>query len=198
MGSEESEHVFPGAADSCRPKVLILVGLFEGVAKNTGDLKQTVSAVGSLALSTLASRDVVTIASPVLVTGGTLVSTKTVMTVLSPDADDGPFLVGVAAGALSAAQIEAAIENDGPFGPTHMDQMQNASRFRHIRTLGVLQAGLAQAGETMLLWIDQQIKLGFTEADAGWVWWIYNLGATLVAGSTWEITERDFVIFDKD
>ncbi len=168
------------------------------MAKSTGELKQSVTGVGSLALATLASRDLVIVAGPAMVTGGTLISTKTVMTVLQPDAVDGPFLIGVAVGGLTAAQIESALELDGPSGPAHTDVIQNASRLRHIRTLGVLRQLLEQSGETMTLWIDQQIKLGFTEADAGWNWWIYNLGATLVAGSTWEITERDFVIFDRD
>ncbi len=161
----------------------------------------TLSGFVSVALSTLASRDLLLsgfVAAQVV--GGTLISTKTVMTVLSPDQFDGPFLVGVATGALTAAEIEAAIENLGPSGPAHSTQTELSSRFRHIRTLGVIDFRNQDAavGSAGVLWIDEQIKMGWAEQDGGYQWWIYNLGPTLVAGSTWEVTERSFVIYDKD
>ncbi len=160
--------------------------------------KQTVSGFGTLALGALASRDLVVIAGPTQVVGGTLVSTKTVHAILSPDQFDGPFLIGVATGNITAAELEQAIENGGPSGPAHATGTEVASRFRHIRTLGVLDARDGAGVQPFTLWLDMAIKLGWAEQDGGWNWWIYNLGPDLVSGSTWEVTERNFVIYDKD
>ncbi len=156
------------------------------------------SGFATAALGALASRDLNVLAGPTQQTGGTLISTKTVHTILGPDQFDGPFLLGVATGNLTAAEIEAAIENQGPSGPAHAAQTEIATRFRHIRTLGVIDLKDGAGPQAGTLWIDEQIKLGWAEADGGWNWWIYNLGPALVAGATWEVTERDFVIYDKD
>ncbi len=163
------------------------------------DEKMTLSGFVSTALGALSARDLILsgfVAAQVV--GGTLISTKTVHTILSPDQFDGPFLIGVATGALTAAEIEAAMENLGPSGPAHSTQTELSSRFRHIRTLGVIQFDDAAAGSAGVLWIDEQIKMGWAEQDGGYQWWLYNLGPALVAGSTWEVTERSFVIYDKD
>ncbi len=168
------------------------------MSKTSTESKQTVSGFVSAALGTLASRDVNVIAGPVMVTGGTLIATKTAFVVLSPDAFDGPFLVGIAAGVLSAAQIEAAIENQGPISPAHSTNTEVASRWRHIRVLGVIEFDNAAAGSAGVLWVDEAIKLAWATNDAGYQWFIYNLGPALSAGSTFEVTHKDFVIFDRD
>ncbi len=168
------------------------------MSKITANEKQTVSGFASLALSTLASRTALVLAGPGQNGGGTFISTKTAMVILSADQFDGPFLVGVATGNLSAAQIEAAIENNGPAGMGHSDLTEIATRFRHIRTMGIIDLKDGAGIQPGTKWIDEAVKLGWTEGDGGWNWWIYNLGPTLVAGATWEVTERDFVIYDKD
>ncbi len=185
-------------ADPSAEKFLSPAGYFHYVSKTSTESKQTVSGFISAALSTLASRDLLSVAGPVMTTGGTLIATKTAFIVLSPDAFDGPFLVGIASGSLSAAQIEAAIENQGPISPAHSVNTEVASRWRHIRVLGVIGFNDDAAGSAGILWVDEAIKLAWAEEDAGYQYWIYNLGPTLTAGSTFEITHKDFVIFDRD
>ncbi len=161
--------------------------------------KMTVAGFGTIALSTLGTRVVLSMGDiSVQVVGGTLISMKAAITVLGADSFDGPFLVGLATRNLTAAQIEAAMESNGPSGPTHSTQTELSSRFRHIRTLGILKPDPAETLGPYTLWIDEVIKLGWAEQDGGWLWWIYNLGPNLVTGATWEVTERAFVVYDRD
>lgn len=121
--------------------------------------------------------------------------------ILNPDQFDGPFLWGLATGALTAAEIEAALENTGPSGPAHSAQTELGSRFRHIRVLGLINPNpLATANPNAATEFirNMRIKMGWAEQDGGWRYWIYNLGPVLVAGSTFEITDIAFVVYDRD
>jgi len=172
------------------------------MSKVGSESKQTVSGFSSVALSTLASRDLALAnATHTMVAGGTLVSLTAAVVILNPDQFDGPFLWGVSTGALSAAEIEAAIENTGPSGPAHSAQTELGSRFRHIRVLGLINPdplSTSNPSAATAFIRNMRIKLGWAEQDGGWRYWVYNLGSDLVTGSTLEITDIAFVIFDRD
>ncbi len=131
------------------------------------------------------------------VVSGTLISTKVVYTVRNPDADDGPFLCGVAVNGMSVAEVEAWIGNNGPVGPEHSTLTEIASRGRHIRVFGLLESEGSNATQTYAQMFAEHVKLGWTKADAGWIYWIHNLGAQLTTGSTWDVQEFSFVKYDK-
>ena len=169
------------------------------MTKSGGNTKQTVSGFGSIALGALASRDcLLQTAFDVQSDSGTLIQLTAACTILGADQYDGPFMWGLATGALTASDIEESIENQGPASPAHSSTFSaREARWRHIRILGFIfpndSAGVYNVGEAVM---DKVVKLGWAEADTGWRYWIYNLGAALVAGGTWEVTEKAFVIYD--
>ncbi len=170
------------------------------MSKPTTESLMTVSGFNAQALGTLSERDVVVNDAQIAtqLTGGTYISSKTIWMIKAPDAGDGPFLCGVAAGALSATQIEEFLEMDGPTGPVHSGVTEISTRGRHIRILGILKPQAASSTLTYIAMFDQLVKMGWGEQDGGWNYWLYNLGATLTTGSTWEVHEVTFVKYDKD
>ncbi len=167
------------------------------MSKTQSESKMTVSGFQSAALGAMASRAVTIRNSPTLTAGGTLIKTQASFVILTPDIDDGPFLCGVATKGLANTEIEAALENQGPLSPEHNSQSEVSTRFRHIRIFGII-APNEDSTRTLWRYFEEVTKLGFSEADAGYQFWIYNLGAALSSGSTLEVTHADFVIFDRD
>ncbi len=152
----------------------------------------------SVALGTLV-RDGVLKTAPLLslTDGGTLIKSRTHHFIRDTDPSDGPFLLGVAGGDLSTNEITGYYTLDGPQGMAHKDANETVTRGRHIRTLGYLNpdrnhvAGLTIDGN-----FDVLTKMGFHEDEGGYDYFIMNLGNDLSAGSTWEVTHEDFVIWD--
>ncbi len=151
-----------------------------------------------LALSTLAGNTVLSADSPIMTRGGTLVSTTIAAAFRSADTKDGPLLWGVADKALSNAQVEGFLENQGPVSPSEPATSEIASRGNRIQPLGILQVHPAGVGEVPASFLrNEPIRLAFTEEGAGWRWWVYNMGATFVAGSDVQIVAKSFVKFRK-
>ncbi len=149
------------------------------MAKHNSERKVTMGGFISTPLSTLGTRKVLTAKISTLIDSGTLISARGVTTLLTPDDDDGPFIFGCQTGGLSATDIEAAFEAQGPTSRQHDADKEVASRWRHIRVLGVLMVNHgANATHSYVLAFDKVVKMGFTEADAGWEYFVYNLGAT--------------------
>ncbi len=167
------------------------------MSKVSGEMEASVSGYQEVALGTLAQRGAAILAAATMVSGGTNIVEKSMHVITSVDQGDGPYLIGICTGALSAAQIEAAFENDGPSGPAHSTQTELSSRFRHIRILGELSPDPADPAATYHKYFEKTVKMGWDEQDAGWNYWIYNLGPVLVTGSTWGVTTMgSFVKFD--
>jgi len=168
------------------------------MSKITKSMKATVSGRQTEALGALVQATVAIEPGPSQVVGGTLIAEKVVFRVSGTDAGDGPFLCGVATGALTALEIAAAINNDGPSGPAHSTQTELSSRFRHIRVYGVMESKENAVAEPLLAYFDAVTKMGWAEQDAGWNYWVYLLGADLTSGSTLEVVNTSFVVYDKD
>lgn len=135
----------------------------------------------------------------VQVVGGTLIKSNVIAGVRAQDLDDGPFLFGVATRGLSVTEIAAYFANNGPSGPTHSGQTELASRGRHIRIIGAIGARAKDAvDQSNWEHFEKVIKMGWAEQDGGYAYWIMNIGADLLTGSTFFGQMADFVVWDKD
>lgn len=170
------------------------------VSKVASESLMTITGFNSQALGALATRDLVLNDAQIAtqLVGGTYISSKTIWMIKDPDAADGPYLCGVATGALTATQIEDYLEMDGPTGPTHSGVTEISERGRHIRILGILNAPAFQNNGVFISMFDQVVKMGWAEQDGGWNYWLYNLGDSILTGSTWEVHEVTFVKYDRD
>lgn len=159
----------------------------------------TVSHIDTVALGTLARQIVLFIPGTSQAVSGTLIKASGVLLLRSPDTDDGPFLFGVSTGNLTIGDIKAAIENDGPSGPTHSGQTERSTLWRHIRIIGVLSnKGNANLPEQYILEYEKVVKLGWSQQDGGYKFWVYNLGLDQVSGADIDQTAQEFVIYDRD
>ncbi len=144
----------------------------------------TVSDTATQGLTTLAADTAVLTVGPVMTRGGKLLSVRGAFAIKNLTAGDGPFLVGLVEKGISAAQLEAYLENDGPVSPDVTASSEIASRGARIRTLGVLQP--RADGTTASLYLDNLSLKGlkFSEENAGWSSFLYNLGDALTTGSS--------------
>ncbi len=158
----------------------------------------TVSNIPSVALGTLANKTGVLIAGPVMTRGGRLISLRMASIVHTLTAGDGPFLYGISDKSLSLAELEAFLEQNGPVTPSDKVAMELQSRGKVVRTLGIIApvaAGLTAV--TPYLKNESVSGLRFTEEEAGWNYWIWNMGPALTAGSTWQSQVQSFVEFQE-
>ncbi len=151
----------------------------------------------SQALGTLV-RDTTIKTTPLLALtdGGTLIKSRSHHFIRDTDAGDGPFLIGVCVGGLSISEISGYYTLNGPQGMEHTDVTESVTRGQHIRTLGFINPDDNKDGGTIAKEFISVTKMGFTEDDAGYDYFLMNLGNDLVTGSTWEIQHEDFVIWD--
>lgn len=140
-----------------------------------------------LALSTLASRDVVSQSFGGVVNERTLVSSvvaKYSQSNWTPGTNEGPILVGLAHSDYSAAEIEAWVENDGSWNETDLVQQEVANR--KIRRVGIFEIP-ALEGQAVVLNEGRSIK-----TKMNWILnqgqtielWAMNLGTSALAGTT--------------
>ncbi len=145
-----------------------------------------------LALTTLASKDVVGAVFDEVVNERTLVSSIVAMYNLAnftPGANIGPFIFGVAHGDYTDAEVEEYLEQTGQWNEGNL-QSQEVSK-RKIRRIGVIGDGIAVAADigdfndgrpkkTKLNWIllqGQSLRL-----------WAYNMGSANVATTAPSLT----------
>ncbi len=160
---------------------------------DTGTIRET----ATFAVGALAARDLVGVNATSMTQGGHLISTTLTALHRARDADDGPLLFGIADQQLSDAEVEEAIETEGPFFATQRVQNERASR--PVRVLGLIEAlqpSVAAAIGRLFL-KNASVKLSWTEGDSGggWKYWVYNPLASgdFVAGSQVDITAEHFV-----
>ncbi len=156
----------------------------------------TVADQNGVALATLGSETLLTLAGPVMTRGGRLLSVRGLVSVRNLTAGDGPLLFLVADKALSLAQITEFLELDGPKTPDEIPGRERAARGALVRTLGML-IGVG-AGTTAGLYLDNKSMSGlkFSEEASGWQYAVYNLGRNLTTGATLAIALQFFVEFN--
>lgn len=157
----------------------------------------TITEVPSVALGALASRTAVAVIGPNMTQAGALISTTHAAVVLDQDSADGPFLYGIASRSLSVTEIKEYLEIGGPTFSSENIGQEQSTRGKRIRVLDVIGANEGNQGADTPSYVFKKnlslSGLAWTIQDAGWLWWIYNLGALLVAGSVFEVTAQNFV-----
>ncbi len=106
------------------------------------------------------------------------------------------LIIGIADGDLSIAEIEAAIESNGPLGPNDAIQAPIAER------LVILLGGIDHEIGTEALFhnneggfmMSKTIRWTFARTKS-WEFFVYNLGTTLTSGSTVQIRAKSFGVW---
>ncbi len=103
---------------------------------------------------------------------------------------DGPILVGMSAGGLSAAEIEEAIEAD-PTGSFDRPAIEESNR--PVWPVALLN----QALEGGMLQAKGSFNPRWTMPETiGWSWWVYNLeNAALTTGSAVIVFAKNFGVW---
>lgn len=111
-------------------------------------------------------------------------------------AGNGPFMFGIMQKGLSTTLLEEYLELSGPVTPSEVVKAERATRGEDLRTLGILMP--RGDGTTCAVYMDNQTLRGlrFSEEEAGWSWWLYNLGKVLDTGAIWTVTTQCFVHFN--
>ncbi len=107
---------------------------------------------------------------------------------------DGPVLVGIAHGALSAAQIEASLESivvdQGSITP-----MEEANRPVFPLELFLIPELDVSDAATLVRKGSANIRWTFNNLD-GWVWWAYNNSSdALITGSIFNVLAKAFGVW---
>ncbi len=104
---------------------------------------------------------------------------------------DQNIIFGIAAGGLSAAEIEEAVEAN-PVGAHDMPAIEQS--MRPVWPLGIFNHNadgsgsvLSKSGRTTIRWTMQN--------GVGWSWWVYNPTATLTTGSSLIILAKNFGVW---
>ncbi len=126
-----------------------------------------------------------------------MLKTEVMASIVSLTSGEGSGLwMGLADGDLSLAEIEAAIESNGPLGPN--DSVQEAIADRFIMILGAGDIEVAteylfhnhNGGHLMTAtprWTFARTK--------SWNWFVYNQGTVLTTGATVNIKVKDFGVW---
>ncbi len=128
--------------------------------------------------------------------GGKCLSVRGVVSIHTLTPGDGPFMFGISDKGISLAQLEAYLENAGPVTPDETAKAEISSRGRRIRTIGALQP--MGDGSTASLHLDDLSMKGmkFSEENAGWQMWLYNVGKAMTTGASWITALQFFVEFN--
>ncbi len=101
-------------------------------------------------------------------------------------------------GQFSVAEIEVAIEGNGPLGPNQSDAAEIAMRFE--KWLGEVLSpatgeGVAIAvGKQTVALMEETIRWTFSAAQS-WNFFVYNHGATLTTGSNFIVRSKSFGVW---
>ncbi len=156
----------------------------------------TVTQSQDTSLGTLSARTSILNVGPVMTRGGKLLSVRGAHAVHQMTAGDGPFIIGVMWKGLSTTLLEEFLEIVGPVTPSAVVPSERSNRGEDIRTLGVLTP--RGDGTVCVFHMDNQSLKGlrFTEEEAGWSWWLYNIGQQLTTGAIWTAATQCFVKFN--
>lgn len=148
-----------------------------------------------ISVGALASDDAIsTIVETNLVEDFRILKTEWFFAWRAPDFTEGPILVGMAAGGLSAAEIEETIESV----PSQMADVPPAERsMRPVWPLAVMMLQTdGTVGDPHTLKQGEFNPRWTMPNPLGWSWWIYNHGnAALTAGGVFHIVAKHFGVW---
>ncbi len=143
----------------------------------------------TITLGALATLDTTVGAGPVLAQGYRIIKTVWSATAVALSSNQGSgMILGIVNKDLSAAQIEASLEANGPLFRGDRDREELAERF--TKQLGQVTSTLVSGTEVVFKGptggspTETILRWSFPLGAAGWNWWIYNLGSTLTTGAS--------------
>ncbi len=151
----------------------------------------------SFTLGALGTQDVVAGAGPVMSEDFRIIKTEVYanITGLTTGEAEGLYL-GLANGDLSAAEIEESLEAQGPLFPRDRIPEEKAERltkmigrFDDKALIAVL---LGPDGGSP---VSKTIRWTFGKSQAGWKWFVHNIGTPLTTGATVRITATHFGVW---
>ncbi len=140
---------------------------------NTGAIIE----IDALGISTLAARTLIGTTGPVMLNGGSMISSTLNISAEGGTDGDPNLLVGIANADLTDAEVEEYLENQGPTNPDDTIGVERASRGRKIRVFGVLSPTASNPRSALSLPNHKMSGLRWTEESAGWRWWAFNLSS---------------------
>ncbi len=153
----------------------------------------------TITLGALAARDVISQAST---TGSALkedfriLKTKYYIAWRAPDFAEGPIVIGMAPGQMSAAEIEEALEST-PTDTSDVPEIEQSNRMVWPLEIMMLQNdGTLSDGGKAIAQGEVMTKWTFPDPD-GWNWWTFNLDsvAPLTTNGRIEIFAKHFGVW---
>ncbi len=139
----------------------------------------------SLSLGALAQFDVVGVAGLTMKHGGFITTTELAWRTAGLTAGEGRgLMLGIADQKLTDAEVEEALEANGPTYPK--DSVPAAKADRRVRLLmDVGPKGELVSTTTEVSGYEKlETRISFTEDGAGWRWFAYNMGVALTTGAS--------------
>ncbi len=140
-------------------------------------------------LGALSGQAVAAQAGPVLKQGYRIVKTIWSAVAIGLTAAEATGLIlGLANNDLTAAQIKESLEAGGPLNRGDRDLEEKANRF--TKQMGMMETPLVAATESRFKGpeggspTESKIMWSFPLGNAGFKWWIYNLGTGLTTGAS--------------
>ncbi len=140
----------------------------------------------TITLGALATNTAIIANGPSMVHGGFVTSSEIIAHLASITAGEGNgLMLRIASKRVDAAELEEAIEVNGPVFPKQDPEAHRADRvYRFIGHIGP-QGELTPTSTRQTLFRDSYAtRLAFDEDSGGWLWFCYNLGAQLTTGGT--------------
>ncbi len=154
----------------------------------------------AITLGALGAQDAVIAGGPAITDSFRIIKSEVEMVITGlTDNEGGGIYLGLANGALSAAQIEVAMETVGPL--SRSDRVNTEQAERYTKLLGGVD-GIVEGPATVLRLINKQgghiveetIRWTFTNT-AGWNWFLYNLGSAMTTGATAQVLAKHFGVW---
>ncbi len=159
----------------------------------------------TLTLGALAAQDAVQVDSAVLLDQDFRVLKTELTAVIRAltSAEGAGLTLHMVQGILTAAEAEAALEQNAPIRMGERVQMEAAERW--VRRVGITKDGQAQTAVAVftnaegggLLALNPRwtFRRGRTAAEGGWNWMVYNHGVTLTTGASVDIMATHYGVW---
>lgn len=154
----------------------------------------------TMTLGALTTLDTAVAAGPVLTQGYRIIKTRWSATGVALTSNEGMGIqLGIANKDLTAQQIEASLETNGPLFRADRDREETAERYTML--LGSSIATLVSGTEIVIVGpnggapTETILRWSFPLGAAGWNWFVYNLGGTLTTGASLHILATHYGVW---
>ncbi len=144
----------------------------------------------SWSLGALVANTAVKVAGPTMIQGGFITTSEIATHITSLTAGEGESLfLGIADKQLSDAEIKESLEAGGPTFKKQDPQADHANRrVRILGQVGMIQSAIVPTNTQIGHWLGKlETRISFSEDNADWSWFVWNLGSTMTTGSTMRV-----------